>query len=138
MLSTKSDHDANSIELVKIVSQLFWSIVFIFLICENCGQVTLKFEMINDTLCQCNWYLFSNEMQKMLVIVMINAQEPTMIHGFFETPCTRESFKKVNIFSSIVCQMAKIQCNCFIYCFSIYQTVNAGFSYFMMLRQIDG
>lgn len=113
--------------------------MFVFLICENCADVTDRFEMINNTLCQCNWYLFSNEMQKMLVIVAINTQEPTMIHGYFKTPCTRESFKKVNIFKS---QMADGQCFFSIFsshcCFSFHQTVNAGFSYFMMLRQIDG
>lgn len=63
--------------------------------CE-CGEtVTSQFEMFNDELNLCKWYVFPTEMQKMLIIAMANAQQPTILRGFGNTLCIRESFKKV-------------------------------------------
>lgn len=96
--NNKLDDGSNFDELVKILSQLFWSIFFIFLVCENCTKVTNQFEMIDNTLCRCNWYILPKEMQKLILIASIYTQQSTVIHGYFDTQCTRESFKGVNAF----------------------------------------
>lgn len=51
--------------------------------------------MFKDVLDQCDWYLFPIEMQRMLIIVMSNTQQPTIIHAFGNAQCSREAFKKV-------------------------------------------
>ena len=97
------------------------------------GQnVSNQFNKLGDEIYKCDWYLFPHKLQRMLVIIMINAQEPVSIRGFGNVVCTRDSFKQV-IFSrnidSIEFDRAK---------YSVpFQTTHAGFSYFMMLYQVD-
>lgn len=55
-----------------------------------------EFNKFNDAFCTCKWYYFSLEMQKMLLIVVANTQQPIFIQGFGNIPCTRDSFKKVS------------------------------------------
>lgn len=54
-----------------------------------------KFNEFNDAFYQCKWYFFSIEMQKMLLIVIANTQQPIFVQGFGNISCTRDSFKKV-------------------------------------------
>lgn len=73
---------------------MIWTFALIFFLCE-CGELVLsQFDAFNNQLYQCNWYLFSMEMQRMLVIFMINTQQPPTIHGFANT---RDAFKGVNV-----------------------------------------
>lgn len=51
--------------------------------------------MLNDAFGQCNWYLLPIEMQQMMLIVVVNAQQPTIVRGFGNTSCGRQSFKQV-------------------------------------------
>lgn len=55
-----------------------------------------QFYRFNDALLQSNWYRFPIDTQKMLLIVVANAQQPIIIQGFGNIACTREVFKKVN------------------------------------------
>lgn len=54
-----------------------------------------QFHRFDDALCRTNWYRFPIETQKMLLIVMANAQQPILVQGFGNIACTREAFKKV-------------------------------------------
>lgn len=88
----------DKIDLITTICLVFWSIVFIYLYCE-CGEgVTDQFNQFNDELDQCNWYicyLFPIKLQRMLIVVIIDAQYPAVIRGYANTTCTRDSFKKV-------------------------------------------
>ena len=76
---------------------MFWPFALICFVCE-CGEMlTTRFNELGDQLCQCNWYLFPVEMQRMFVIVVVDAQQPTIIRGFDNAPCARDTFKKVTI-----------------------------------------
>lgn len=67
----------------------------IFIFCEHGELVNNGFNEFNEELCQCDWYLFSIEMQRNLIIFNEYTQQPAIIRGFANTVCTREAFKKV-------------------------------------------
>lgn len=58
-------------------------------------QMSEKFNLFNTTMYQWNWYYFPADVQKMLILVFADAQEPVIVRGFADTLCARESFKKV-------------------------------------------
>lgn len=58
-------------------------------------MVKNEFDIFNDAIGYCKWYSLPIEMQRMLIILMANAQRPTTIHGYGNILCTRIAFKKV-------------------------------------------
>lgn len=83
------------IELLLTVTIQFWAIVFISLLCELGKMVTNEFELFSGELNQCNWYAFPIAMQRMLLIVVVNSEQPAKLRGFGNVECTRETFKRV-------------------------------------------
>lgn len=80
---------------------MFWAFFQIFVLCD-CGQhVTKKFIEVDNTIYQSDWYAFPDDVQRMLPIVMMGAQESVIIQGFGNLTCTREAFKKVSHSSRI-------------------------------------
>ena len=96
-------------------------------------MVTNQFGKFNDALDQCSWYLFSVKMQQKFVVVVSNAQQSTTIRGYGNTLCARLSLKTVILFT--VWKIFQVH---FLSLFIIVKTTQTGFSYFTMLRQIDG
>ena len=94
----KSSSDSVPAEMIRILFLLFWSVGMNFVICEFCEMVTDHFEAFDYELCQCNWYSFPIEIQRILIIVIANTQQPEILQAFGNTPCTREVFKKVTHF----------------------------------------
>lgn len=74
---------------------MFWSLALLWSACNLGEMLTKHFEMFDDALGQCDWYLFSIEIQRMLVIIMSNSQRPAILTGYGNIQCTRETFKKV-------------------------------------------
>lgn len=74
---------------------LLWSLLIQIMVCEFNEWVSCKYELFNKALLQCDWYLFPIEMRRMYVLIMMNAQQPTLIQGFGNFPCTRETLTKV-------------------------------------------
>lgn len=91
----KSGRSSNRIDIIVIILLLFWAFSIIFLYCEIGERVTHEFNEFNEQFCQCNWYSFSIEMQRMFIIVMSNTQRPAIIQGYANTVCTRDAFKQV-------------------------------------------
>ncbi|XP_055306350.1 odorant receptor 94a-like [Sitodiplosis mosellana] len=89
---------------------IFWSVAQIYLFCDFGDNVTEKFSDINDAIYECNWYSFPKEVQRIWPFVMVSAQQPLIIQGFGNIPCTRQAFKSV---------------------------INGGFSYFTVLRKLQ-
>lgn len=100
-----TDQNANLVEMtffVAAIAEVFWSFAFIFFICE-CGEgVTSQFNNFDDKLCECKWYLFPMDMQKLYLIFMINTQQPTHISCYGNILCVREMFKKVRPFTYLL------------------------------------
>lgn len=72
------------------------SFTIIFCVCEFFERTTDHLEKLGDALYECEWHLFPIDMQRILVTVMANAQQPIMIRGFGNTLCIRDSVKKVD------------------------------------------
>lgn len=84
----------SSMSIARILILVWWSFAIIFLFCEPGHRVATSFEEIEKEISECNWYSFSLEVQQMLVIFLVNAQQPTTVNGFANTECTREFMKK--------------------------------------------
>lgn len=120
---------------VKRVNLMFWSFVLIYLFCEMGQSVTNQFEMFEEELCRRDWYLFPLKLQRIHLIVLANAQQPTTLNGFANLVCIRESMKTViNYDSKVFDSRGRLDFNSH---FFTPQTIKASFSYFMTLRQFD-
>lgn len=88
-------------ELLFLVPGLFWGFTVILLVCEFGEMISNRFDLFNDALDQCHWYLFPIEMQRMFIIVTANTQRRMIIHAFGNAQCTREANKTVR-FSAVI------------------------------------
>lgn len=93
----KSADGFNPADLIVPVTQCFWSFATVFLYCYFGECVTHQFNVFYDKLYQRNWYLFPIEMQHMLLIFMLDAQQVVLLRGYGNIVCTRDYFKKVRI-----------------------------------------
>lgn len=64
--------------------------------CECGERVINQFTEFDKLICECDWYTFPIELQRMLLTFMTSTQQPPIIHGFANAACTRESLKAVN------------------------------------------
>lgn len=79
-----------------IMMLAFLSFVVIVVVCEFFQRTTDHFKMVGDAFCSFDWYLLPIDMQRILIMVMANAQQPITIRGFANTSCVRVSVKSVN------------------------------------------
>lgn len=86
------------IEFFLPLCMMMWSFVAMFCICETGQNVSNQFSKLSEDILKCDWYWLPHKLQRMFIIIMINAQEPVFIRGFGNIKCTRTSFKQVNIF----------------------------------------
>lgn len=96
---SQSQDTPNPIALVKISILLFWSVVEIFVFCETSERLTIEFDEI-DFYNEWDWYLFPNEVRRILPTIIINVQEPVALQGYGNITCTRETFKRVIFWDS--------------------------------------
>lgn len=76
-------------------AEMFWSFAMCAFFCEFGAMVTEQFDVFDDEIYFCNWYLLPIKMQKMHLIFIQNTQEPAVIRGYANIRCTREIFKMV-------------------------------------------
>lgn len=67
----------------------------VMLICELGQRIHNAFVEIDDVITQFDWYLFSDELKRMLPIILINIKEPVIFACFGNIACSREAFRKV-------------------------------------------
>lgn len=100
-------------ELGKTYVTIFWSFVFIAVYAEFGQKLTEEFERFHFELNRSNWYQFPIDIQRMLLIVLPNSQQPMTIHGIIS--CTRETFKEVGFFGfekKNILEEIDIRCDC--------------------------
>lgn len=68
-----------------------------FVVNEMGQRFSDAFNKVDDAVSQLNWYLFPNEVQRMLPTFIINTQEPVVIRFFGSNVCSREQYKKVKV-----------------------------------------
>lgn len=54
-----------------------------------------QFNLLDDALCECDWYAFPLKMQQMFITLVTSTQQPTIVRGFGNVLCNRETFSKV-------------------------------------------
>lgn len=74
---------------------LIWIIVILFFICEPGARMTNRFQMFDDELARCDWYLFTNEIQRIYLIFIPNAHQPVNIRSYGGIKCERDTLKQV-------------------------------------------
>lgn len=74
---------------------MFWSFVQIFYLCDFGESVSGRYASISENIYQSNWYLFPFDVQRLLPIIMISAQQPIILRGLGNVLYTREAFKNV-------------------------------------------
>lgn len=105
-----------------------------FLFCHFGERVTSEIDTINATIYNYDWQYFTLEMKKCLIIMMQIAQKPVYVKSYARILCTHDVFKKVNsidqsFYSSSFLMLGIILLG--------PQICNAGYSYFMVLLQLD-
>lgn len=73
----------------------FLAIALVFIVCDFGQQFSNAFDNFNSKLVQLEWYSLPIDIQQMLSIIIINAQQPIVISCFGNIICGRETFKKV-------------------------------------------
>lgn len=68
----------------------------LFVICELSQRFTDACDEINDTINQLVWYSFPVALKRMLPTIMAMAQPPKTFNCIGSTPCSRDTFKKVD------------------------------------------
>lgn len=81
--------------MMKQFVAIIWSFGQIFLSCELGERVSNQFYALNDALYQSDWYLFPDELQRMLPTLLMATQRQVVPRGFGNLLCIRESFQKV-------------------------------------------
>lgn len=75
--------------------EVLYAFGIVFIVCELSQRIINAFGKINDIIDGFDWYLFPVEIQRILPVVIVNAQ-PMAIQYFGSLSCSREAFKKVS------------------------------------------
>lgn len=93
VIELQSNGEINLNRMIMPVLELVVSFLLVFISCELIGRINYGFEAIGNI--QHEWYLFPSNVQKMLPLILLYAQQPVNINCFGSIPCNRETFKKV-------------------------------------------
>lgn len=68
----------------------------LFFTCEVGQRFSDEFDDICDVIEQFNWYAFPAQVQRMLPIIILAAQQPVAVECFGSIMCLRDTFKSVS------------------------------------------
>lgn len=92
----QSKEDINLFVVGLSIIEALYGFGVILFACELGQRVTDLFFGINGMIELKEWYLYSNKMQKMLLLVMIVAQQPVEFQCFGSTSANRDTFKNAS------------------------------------------
>lgn len=75
---------------------------FFLLICDGGDKITKAYGDLDGAIYSITWYMGPLKIQRYMVPMMVAAQQPLLIKGLFTLHCTRETFKKVRSFATMV------------------------------------
>lgn len=89
-------HDGNLLTLLltATINGIF-GLILVFICCELGQRTTDMFDEMNSTIDQLDWYLFPIELERMLRMIIANAQRPVSLQCWGGIACTRDCFKNV-------------------------------------------
>lgn len=73
-----------------------WAFSGAFTVCDLSERMSNSFVSVGGLVDQFNWYNFTDDTQRMLLIIFIDVHEPVVFNCFGSVTCSRESFKKVS------------------------------------------
>lgn len=77
----------------------FWAFLLVFFANETGQRFSDVFGELQDVIHQLCWYSFPIKLQRILPVIIANAQQPIAIQFFGSTVCSRDQFKRVSIHS---------------------------------------
>lgn len=80
---------------MELIIQTFYAFCVLFLTCEFGERLTIVFDELEYEIEQFDWYLFPNEIQRILLTLMVFGQQEVSLQCFGSTSTNREAFKKV-------------------------------------------
>ena len=116
--------------LLSQICTMFFSFFQIYIFCQLGEMVSGKFMDLSETIYQLEWYNFPPEIQRILIILLINTEEPVEFVAYGNIVCSCETYKKV-IFLIVSLEPGMVMS--FI-SFDL-QVVNVGYSYFSIFRR---
>lgn len=91
-------------DVVRLIVFLFAALLYIAYLCHFGERVTSQFDRINFAIDQCSWYDYPMEMQRILPMMSMMAQNPVLVEAaYLNIGCSREVLKKVNTIQNDVC-----------------------------------
>lgn len=82
-------------------SELVQQLCTLFVWCDLCQRIEHSFEEIDIVIGQLDWYLFPNEINRMIPTILIVTQEPVGFNYFGSVSCNRKAFNTVYIENSV-------------------------------------
>lgn len=82
--------------LVSIINSC-WAFSAAFFVCELSERMSDSFVRVGDMVDQFDWYRFTDDMQRMLLIIFMQVHDPIDIKCFGNITCSRETYKNVRI-----------------------------------------
>lgn len=89
-------HRDSFMPLLLTISCGIEGLVVVLICCELNQRSSDAFEQIEFTIDEWHWHLFPIEMQKMLLVIIANAQKPVEFECFGSITCSRTVFRKVS------------------------------------------
>lgn len=89
--------NSNFFELFAAIMFLNVVVSGLYLICEPGARTTTEFEMFEEELRKCEWYLLPIEMQRMYTILLSDTQNPIQMCSYGGIVCNRDTLKRVLI-----------------------------------------
>lgn len=83
--------------MVVVCLRLLYAFGVLFIFCEMGEQISSTFGEVEDEMYRMDWHLFPIKTQKMMLIVVVNAQQPVKIMGFGNIPAIRPTMKTVKL-----------------------------------------
>lgn len=81
--------------LFEAVFYGFWASILVYTSCECGQQFTDAFSHFDYVIGELDWHLLPIEIQRLLPMIIMNAQQPMMVKCYGNISCGRETFKKV-------------------------------------------
>lgn len=78
------------------VCEMFWTVILAFIYCELGQRMSSGFFDAFIVIYQSEWHSFPLKIQRILPNIMFIVQQPITLHGFVNTSCTRNTYKKVS------------------------------------------
>lgn len=82
-------------EFAVPLTELTWAFAMIAFYCEFSQIMCDEFDLFNEELQNLDWHLFSVDMQRIFLMFILDTQQSTVVRGYGNILCTRETFKEV-------------------------------------------